>query len=595
MSAEAAGTKPRTIARTASPVRGRIAATIRNAARERKPSASLDRARRAREARHVPVEGDLLVIGSGIAGLTCALECARHARVVLVTKDRLPESSSQYAQGGIASVWSPEDSFESHIDDTLAAGAGLCRREVVETVVREGPAGVRRLIALGANFDLRGDPEDREYDLGQEGGHSRRRILHALDATGHEIIRALTEAVRGEPSITVHENALAVDLLVDRDGANPACWGAYVLDRDTRRVHRFLARATFLCSGGAGKVYLYTSNPDVATGDGVAMAYRAGAPVANMEFFQFHPTCLYHPQAKSFLLTEALRGEGAILRRPDGEPFMTRYDPRAELAPRDIVGRAIDNEMKVHGFDCVLLDISHRDPDFVRGRFPTVYETCRCFGIDMTRQPIPVVPAAHYACGGVVADLDGATALDRLYACGEVACTGLHGANRLASNSLLEALVFAHRAARHACARLGEDRRRWPDIRPWDPGHATDSDESVVVTQNWDEIRRFMWNYVGIVRSDRRLARARTRIALLQDEIRAYYRDVLLTSDLVELRNIATVAELIIASASHRQESRGLHYTIDHPQADPSCAHDTVVRRRDGAGVEVLAPPRRVS
>src|SRR5437667_12756943 len=593
MSAEAAGTKPRTIARTASPVPGRIAATIRNAARERKPSASLDRARRAREARHVPVEGDLLVIGSGIAGLTCALECARHARVVLVTKDRLPESSSQYAQGGIASVWSPEDSFESHIDDTLAAGAGLCRREVVETVVREGPAGVRRLIALGANFDVRGDPEEPEYDLGQEGGHSRRRILHALDATGHEIIRALTEAVRGEPSITVHENALAVDLLVDRDGANPACWGAYVLDRDTRRVHRFLARATFLCSGGAGKVYLYTSNPDVATGDGVAMAYRAGAPVANMEFFQFHPTCLYHPQAKSFLVTEALRGEGAVLRRPDGEAFMKRYDPRAELAPRDVVARAIDNEMKVHGFECVYLDISHRDAAFVRGRFPTVYDTCRRFGIDMTRQPIPVVPAAHYACGGVLADLDGATALDRLYACGEVACTGLHGANRLASNSLLEALVFAHRAARHACARLGGDRRRWPDIRPWDPGHATDSDESVVVTQNWDEIRRFMWNYVGIVRSDRRLARARTRIALLQEEIREYYRDFLLTSDLVELRNIATVAELIIICASSRRESRGLHSTIDHPRPDPAWAHDTVVRRRDGAGVELLAPSRR--
>ncbi|HYR96605.1 MAG TPA: L-aspartate oxidase [Candidatus Binatus sp.] len=540
----------------------------------------------------VPVESDFLVLGSGIAGLTCALECARAGRVVLVTKDRLPESSSRYAQGGIASVWSPEDSFESHIEDTLAAGDGLCHRDVVETVVREGPDRVRDLIALGTNFDLRGDPEDREYDLGREGGHSKRRILHALDATGHEVIRALSEAVRAAPNIDIRETHLAVDLLMER-GPGSTCWGAYVLDRDTRRVHRFLARATFLCTGGAGKVYLYTSNPDIATGDGVAMAYRAGASVANMEFFQFHPTCLYHPAAKSFLVTEALRGEGAILRRPGGEAFMDRYHPGAELAPRDIVARAIDNEMKVHGFECVYLDISHRDAEFVRTRFPNVHQTCLRFGIDMTRQPIPVVPAAHYLCGGVVSDLDGASALDRLYACGEVASTGLHGANRLASNSLLEALVFAHRASRHACARLREDRRRWPDIRPWDPGHAVDSDESVVVAQNWDEIRRFMWNYVGIVRTDRRLARARQRIGLLQDEIREYYRDFLLTSDLVELRNIATVAELIIACASARKESRGLHYTIDHPRSDASWAHDTVVRRREGNGVEVLSPGGR--
>jgi L-aspartate oxidase len=535
----------------------------------------------------VPVESEFLVLGSGIAGLTCALECARAGRVVLVTKDRLPESSSQYAQGGIASVWSPEDSFEAHIDDTLVAGDGLCHREAVEIVVREGPARVHDLIALGVNFDRRGDPEDRDYDLGREGGHSKRRILHALDATGHEVIRALSEAVRATPGITVYENHLAVDLLLERDGPREqpsSCWGAYVLDRSTREVHRFVGRATFLCTGGAGKVYLYTSNPDVATGDGVAMAYRAGAPIANMEFFQFHPTCLFHPAAKSFLVTEALRGEGAVLRRPDGEPFMRRYDPRAELAPRDVVARAIDNEMKVHGFECVYLDITHREADFVRHRFPTVHARCLDFGIDITRERIPVVPAAHYACGGVVTDLHGATALPRLYACGEVACTGLHGANRLASNSLLEALVLAHRAAVHACTQRRDDARRPPAMAPWDAGTATDSDESVVVTQNWDEIRRFMWNYVGIVRSDRRLARARQRIALLQEEIRAYYRDFLLTADLVELRNIATVAELIIACASSRAESRGLHYTIDHPQTDPAWAHDTVVRRRDGAG-----------
>jgi L-aspartate oxidase len=525
----------------------------------------------------VPIECDVLVLGSGIAGLTCALECAREGRVVLITKDRLPESSSSYAQGGIASVWSPEDSFEAHIADTLAAGDGLCHPDVVDLVVREGPERVRDLIALGTNFDLRADSEDREYDLGREGGHSKRRILHALDATGREVIRALSDAVRAAPNVDIRENHLAVDLLLE-GGLGSTCWGAYVLDRDTRRVHRVLARATVLCTGGAGKVYLYTSNPDVATGDGVAMAYRAGAPIGNMEFFQFHPTCLYHPQAKSFLVTEAMRGEGAILRRPDGEAFMGRYDPRAELAPRDVVARAIDNEMKVHGFECVYLDVTHRDAAFVRTRFPTVHETCLRFGIDITRQPIPVVPAAHYLCGGVMIDQRARTALDRLYACGEVACTGLHGANRLASNSLLEALVFAHRAATDARARLRDDPQRWPAIRPWDPGHAVDSDESVVVTQNWDEIRRFMWNYVGIVRSDRRLARARTRISLLQEEIREYYRDFLLTPDLVELRNIATVAELIIACASSRRESRGLHYTIDHPRTDPAWARDTVVQ-----------------
>ena len=535
------------------------------------------------------VQTEVLVIGSGIAGLTCALQCAAFGPVAVITKDRLPESSSQYAQGGIASVWSPEDSFQSHTEDTLVAGAGLCHRDVVETVVREGPARVRDLIALGTNFDLRGDQEDREYDLGREGGHSHRRILHALDATGHEIIRALSEAVRAHPAIRTFENHLAIDLLLGRSGPTTECWGAYVFDLSTRAVRRFTARATVLCTGGAGKVYLYTSNPDVATGDGLAMAYRAGATVANMEFFQFHPTCLYHPDAKSFLLTEALRGEGAVLRRPNGEPFMTQYDPRAELAPRDIVARAIDHEMKARGFECVYLDISHKPADWIRERFPTVHERCLRFGFDLSKGPVPVVPAAHYVCGGLSTDLDARTSIPRLYAAGEVACTGLHGANRLASNSLLEGLVFGHRAARHVLGRLREDRREPPAIRPWDPGRAVDSNESVVVHQNWDEIRRFMWNYVGIVRSDRRLERARKRITLLQEEIRAYYWDFLLTSDLVELRNLATVAELIIACALSRRESRGLHYTVDHPNPDPAWTHDTIVRRRDGEAAQLVS------
>jgi L-aspartate oxidase len=536
------------------------------------------------------VQSDVLVIGSGIAGLTCALACAERGHVALVTKDRLPESSSQYAQGGIASVWSPDDSFESHIEDTLVAGAGLCHPDVVARVVREGPARVRDLIALGTNFDVRGgDQEDRDYDLGREGGHSHRRILHALDATGHEIIRALSEAVRAHPRVTIYEKHLAVDLLVERGAREDECWGAYVLDLATREVESFTGRATVLCTGGAGKVYLYTSNPDVATGDGLAMAYRAGAVVANMEFFQFHPTCLFHPQAKSFLLTEALRGEGAVLRRPDGERFMHRYDPRAELAPRDIVARAIDSEMKVHGFESVFLDVSHKPADWIRERFPTVYERCLRFGFDLTKGPVPAVPAAHYACGGVRTDVRARTTIGRLYAAGEVACTGLHGANRLASNSLLEGLVFGHRAGVDVAERLGADARQPPSLRAWDPGRATDSDESVVVTQNWDEIRRFMWNYVGIVRTDRRLERARKRIALLQDEIRAYYWDFLLTSDLVELRNIATVAELTIACALGRRESRGLHYTADHPNPDPAWVRDTLVRRRDGTEPQLLA------
>jgi L-aspartate oxidase len=530
------------------------------------------------------VETDTLVIGGGIAGLFLSLKAATRGSVTLLTKDRLPVSNTAYAQGGIASVWSAEDSFAAHVEDTLEAGAGLCHRDVVELVVREGPDRIRELIALGTSFSTRTDQEDREYDLGREGGHSHRRILHASDATGWEIVRALIAAVRDQPKIVVLENHIAIDLICESatDGAPGSCWGAYVLDRTTSDVKSFVARATVLATGGAGKVYLYTSNPDIATGDGVAMACRAGAAVGNMEFFQFHPTCLFHPLAKSFLLSEALRGEGAILKLPDGTPFMKRYDPRGELAPRDIVSRAIDHEMKVHGYEHVYLDISHRDPEFVCSRFPTIHARCLEFGLDMTKVALPVVPAAHYCCGGVVTDFHARTTIPRLYACGEVAMTGLHGANRLASNSLLEALIFAARAYQDIARQLDSDSRHPPELSPWDPGSAVDSDESVVVTQNWDEIRRFMWNYVGIVRTNRRLERARKRIRLLQDEIHEYYWNFLVTSDLVELRNIALVAELIIESAIARRESRGLHFNRDTPRRDDvQWLRDTVLTRED--------------
>jgi L-aspartate oxidase len=524
---------------------------------------------------------DFLVIGSGLAGLSFALKAAAVGSVLVLTKDRLPESATEYAQGGIASVWGADDSFEEHSQDTMSAGGSLCHADIVDLVVREGPQRIRELIALGTRFSTRPGSGNGEYDLGQEGGHSRRRILHASDATGREIMRALVDAVRRQPNIRVLEKHLAVDLLIDAkfepvDMAS--CWGAYALDLVTGVVGRFQARTTLLATGGAGKVYLYTSNPDVATGDGIAMAYRAGVPVANMEFIQFHPTCLYHPRAKSFLITEAMRGEGAVLRRPDGEAFMKRYDERAELAPRDIVARAIDHEMKVHGFDHVYLDITHRGVDFVRRRFPHIYERCLELGIDITRVPIPVVPAAHYCCGGAITDADGATPIRRLFAAGEVAMTGLHGANRLASNSLLEGLVFGHRASLAASQLVASDRQAMPQLPDWNPGKAVNSDEMVVVAQNWDEIRRMMWNYVGIVRSNRRLARALKRITLLQQEIREYYWDFLITGDLIELRNIALVAELIIRSAISRKESRGLHYNIDCPQRDDlNWLHDTVL------------------
>jgi len=550
---------------------------------------------------------DVLVIGSGIAGLTAALEAARFADVIVVTKRTAEESNTKYAQGGIAAVLSPEDTIDGHVKDTLVAGAGLCREDVVRVIASEGPDRIRALQALGVHFDNRHDDrgveiEGSELDLGREGGHSKRRIVHSGDMTGRAVEAALIRACHESPRIRLLEDHMGIDLIVTH--ASPAqgekCVGAYVLDCDASpqtmrssdlgkgtRVLTITAHATVLATGGAGKVYLYTTNPDVASGDGVAMAYRAGATVANMEFFQFHPTCLYHPQAKNFLISEALRGEGAVLRLPDGTPFMRRHDSRGDLAPRDVVARSIDDEMKRTGSEHVLLDITDKKPEFVRQRFPNIYAECMRFGFDLTTQPIPVVPAAHYMCGGVKADVDGRTSIAGLYAIGEVACTGLHGANRLASNSLLEGLVMGHRCSRMLEQTIGPKASRpaHPDVPMWDIGKAVASDEAVVVTANWDEVRRAMWNYVGIVRTDKRLRRAQSRIAMLQEEIREYYWAHLVTRDLLELRNIATVAELIVACAMARRESRGLHYTLDCPNADEKLARDTVMRRGAAAAI----------
>lgn len=527
---------------------------------------------------------DFIVLGSGVAGLTYALKVAARGRVAIITKKNRADSNTNWAQGGIASVTSREDSFELHVQDTLEAGAGLCREAAVRTIVEEGPERIAELMRIGAQFserDIPGGGGRRELDLTKEGGHSKRRILHAADATGREIERALLAAVAENPSITVFENHLAIDLITTAKLGMPGpnrCVGVYVLNNPEGRVDVFESPTVLLATGGCGKVYLYTTNPDIATGDGVAMSYRAGVPILNMEFIQFHPTCLFHPRAKSFLISEAVRGEGGILRTPGGERFMQRYDARLELAPRDIVARAIDSEMKRTGADCVYLDITHRSRDFILSHFPTIHARCLEFGIDMTQDWIPVVPAAHYQCGGVATDLDGQTALPGLLAVGEVACTGLHGANRLASNSLLEALVVSHRAARRALAMTVADGA--PPIPPWQTGQATDPDEMVVVSHNWDEIRRLMWDYVGIVRTDKRLRRAQKRLANLQEEIREYYWNFIVTADLLELRNLATVAEIIVASALRRPESRGLHCNRDHPDPDPRWVRvDTVVRR----------------
>jgi L-aspartate oxidase len=532
----------------------------------------------------MPITADCLVIGSGVAGLSFALEAAEHCDVIVVTKRSADESNTKYAQGGIAAVLSGADSFDAHIVDTIQAGAGLCHEAAVEVCVREGPARVRWLQEIGARFDLadesqRRDDASTDLDLHLEGGHSARRVAHAADTTGREVERALLEAVRRSPRARLLEDHTAVDLItMAKYGGPEVCVGAYVLDGVSGKVETILARAVVLASGGAGKVYLYTTNPDVATGDGVAMAYRAGAEIANMEFYQFHPTCLYHPLARRFLITEAMRGEGAVLRLLDGTAFMKSHDPRGDLAPRDVVARSIDFEMKRTGADHVLLDITDKKPDFVRERFPGIYEECLRWGIDVSREPIPVVPAAHFMCGGITTNLEGRSTIPGLWAIGECACTGLHGANRLASNSLLEGLVMAHRAARTLVATL-ERGARWPEVPEWEVGSATPSDEAVVITHSWDEVRRLMWNYVGIVRSNVRLRKAARRIALLNEEIAEYYWKYFVTRDLLELRNIATVAQLVVECAASRPESRGLHFMNDYPELDPRFARDTVTKR----------------
>ncbi len=525
-----------------------------------------------------PEQTDYLVLGSGIAGLSFALRAAEHGRVLILTKHSSADSNTAWAQGGIAAVLDPHDSVDAHIQDTLTVGDGLCHPDVVAGYLRQAPAAVTELRErYGVRFDV---TPDGEWALAREGGHSARRVAHAKDTTGQEIERGLLGAVLAHPHITVREGWMAVDLLnLAKYGGRVGCFGAYVLNTQSGQVQTILARATILATGGAGKVYLYTSNPDVATGDGVAMAYRAGAQIGNMEFFQFHPTCLYHPEAKSFLVSEALRGEGGVLKLRSGETFMERYHAMKSLAPRDVVARAIDAELKRTGDDHVVLDMRHLPAEFLVERFPAIHARCMQYGIDMRSQPIPVVPAAHYSCGGVVTDIDGRTCVPNLFAIGEVAMTGLHGACRLASNSLLEGLVMGHRAA-DAVAQSEIDLPS--QVTPWISGDARDPNEAVVVTQNWDEVRRLMWNYVGIVRTDRRLERARRRIELIREEIREYYWDFKITSDLLELRNLALCAHLIIDCAQRRRESRGLHYNIDHLGKSDAYLRDTIVHRDFG-------------
>ncbi len=549
-------------------------------------------------------KSDILIIGSGAAGLSLALTLSKNLTVNIISKGLLTESSSLYAQGGIAAVFKDNDSFESHISDTITAGAGLCSPEAVAYTVEHGPEAIRWLSQVGVDFTRLNESNQNKSNLGEssattspnyhltkEGGHSHRRVVHADDATGRAVEMTLEHQVLHHPNIKVHEKHLAIDLItshkIGEQTLTPRCYGAYVYDRHNKQVITFSARIVILATGGASKVYLYTSNPDSSTGDGIAMAWRAGCQIANMEFNQFHPTCLYHPDAKSYLITEAVRGEGGHLLLPDGSRFMERFDSRQELAPRDIVARAIDHEMKRLGSDSVFLDISHKPADFIKQHFPTIYQKCLEFGYDMTREPIPVVPAAHYTCGGVMTDLDARTDVDSLYAIGETACTFLHGANRMASNSLLECIVFAMSAAKHINHTI-DSIEPPPTLPPWDDSRVTDSDEEVVVSHNWDELRRFMWDYVGIVRSTKRLQRAKNRSQLLLREIDEYYGNFRVTNDLIELRNLATVADLIIDAALSRKESRGLHYTLDYPELLES-AVSTILRPQENV---VITPSK---
>jgi len=521
---------------------------------------------------------DVLIIGSGAAGLSVALNLAKHVKVAVLSKGALPSGSTLYAQGGIAAVLGDTegdaDTLESHIQDTLIAGVGLCHQDAVEFTVEHGKESIEWLISQGVDFTR----EDAStYHLTKEGGHSHRRVIHAADATGHEVSSSLCDQAVAADNIEIFENRVAIDLITHKKLFLPGnrCVGAYVLNDDSSEVELFRARFVVIATGGASKAYLYTSNPDGASGDGIAMAWRSGCRVANMEFNQFHPTCLYHPLAKSFLVTEAVRGEGGRLLLPDGQRFMHRFDKREELAPRDVVARAIDHEMKRLGADNLYLDISHKPTEFIKQHFPTIYERCLEFGIDITKQPIPVVPAAHYTCGGVITDQRGRSDVNQLYVVGEAAFTGLHGANRMASNSLLECLVYGRSAAQDIMNKF-EDIPHPPEAPLWDASQVTDSDEDVVISHNWDELRRFMWDYVGIVRTNKRLQRAKHRIDVLHQEIVDFYSNYKVTNDLLELRNLMTIADLIICSAIQRKESRGLHYTLDYPEQLP-VARDTIL------------------